>query len=574
MKKILLVILTVLASVTLLIKTPSAKAALIEQTMDFSLLSSEVIPGQSSYIKINTGENLYDKLDAFFDWGQEYDNQGDPFYLTIKNGPLTYEGRVSHRYHITWDVYIFTIGIKFDSGTTPWRSFMVYPEDVVLTSYNIPISTTQSLTNDSSGVPFHTWMLGDYTLHAMLDSEINDEDGQDVSNNFNLLPNTVGTLKDAKDSSKVGYVYFEYAQDNLFDTYVIVAGSQYNLGQLELPGVTELNKMPLSPGIYWTENNKRHIYYEFQQPPSEVPLNEQVNMFISDPDQITGFRPFVTMNLTDSTYTFTHKLKLYAGYYGGPNAQAFADVVFPFELDDLLSIEFNYSYRWENWWGLSYTPWKETNITRYINEPVLMINTWQAIKTVMNPLSIFDAVENVNSWLDYSINKITPTTQYKADYTTHINRIRTEQGKTQLSQAQIFPTGSDVYRVYLNTFYDNRYTGYEIHDDIIIMDVMYQVDGQIYHVSYEDIEQGGSFGGGGPGLGGQDAPEWNWNWLTSLFDNIPPQYILIGLVVLLVLFWKPIKQVFRNISNLIKNPKDLILLGIILAVVMYFLGYL
>jgi len=279
------------------------------------------------------------------------------------------------------------------------------------------------------------------------------------------------------------------------------------------------------------------------------------------------------MNLTDSTYAFTDKLTLYAGFFGGSSGQAHADVVFPFELDQLLSITMNYSYRWQVLWGLSYTSWTNVKVTRYIDEVVDMRSTWQHFTAYLFGGIVTGAISQLTSWGD-TIEQLTVNTTYKQDYTSHINSVRQKQGKTALTVNQIFPTGSDVYRVYLDTFNQPNYTGYQIDDNIIIMEALYQVDGNIFQLSYSDIEQGGSFGGGGSGIGGQDQNQWDFSFLTSLFANIPTEYIFIGLLVIAVLFWKPIKRVINNIQDLIKKPKDLILLIGIIALIMYLLGYL
>ena len=56
-----------------------------------------------------------------------------------------------------------------------------------------------------------------------------------------------------------------------------------------MPGVNELNKAPLNNGIFYTEGGKKYLYYEFQLPPSEKPIHEQLNMFVDDADNIKGF---------------------------------------------------------------------------------------------------------------------------------------------------------------------------------------------------------------------------------------------------------------------------------------------
>lgn len=577
MKKTLLFITSFL--MFLLVLMPSnSQAVLLEKTLDFNVISRQTQAGHDRRYVVNVGENLYSKLDEFLNWGTDFNNQGDPFYVTIKKGPLEYNARISHLYHIAWDIHRFTIGIEYTSNN--WATYDIYPEDfTVPLSTPIQVNVGSALFSHGVGLDGITTgdMLGSYTIYAMLEGEVDTEDGIDVSNNFSLIPSTTGTLANASNTASVGYVYFIHNEDNLFDTYVILAGQTYILGTLELPGVTELNKLPLNPGIYWTENNKRNIYYEFQEPESVKPISEQFITFLDDPSQVKSFRPFVTMNLTDSTYTFTDKLTLYAGYYGGENGEAFADVVFPFELDQLLSITINYRYRWETLWGWpvigGYGQWNDVIVNRYIDEVVDMRSTWQHVSSYLFGGVLGGVYSQLTGWNE-TIQQITANTLYKQDYTDNINIVRLAQGKTALTVNQIFPPGSDVYRVYLDTYNQPGYTGYQVDNNIIIMDVLYQVDGEIYFVPYTDITQGGSFGGGGPGLGGQDQNQWDWSFLTSFLSNIPTEYIFIGLLAIGVIFWKPIKRTLDNIQKLIKNPKDLVLLIVIIAAVMYFLGYL
>lgn len=572
MKRII-TLLTLIFSAVILSLTLS-NAVLVEKTMDFSILSRETLSSYDRRYISNVGEDLYSKLADFTGWGEDFDNQGNPHYVTIKKGPLTYNGRISHRFHSLWDIHMYTIGIEYIPGS--WASLEVYPRDFII-PFSSPINVNIGYAHFSHSPGLdglgNVDIIGNYSIFAMLEGEIESDDGINVSSDFNLIPSTLGTLENAKTSTDVGYVYFIYNSDDLFETYIILGGVQYNLGLIELPGVSELNQMPLSPGIYWTENNKRHIYYEFQQPASVKPISEQFNAFLDDPTQIKGFRPFVTMNLTDSTYTFTDKLELYAGFYGGQNGQAYADVVFPFEIDKLLSIEIDYQYRWQILWGLSYTSWTDVNITRYIDQVVDMRSTWQHVTRLITGFSVGLMSTAVSGW-DSTIEEIQVNSIYRSDYVDNINKVRLSQGKTALTQSQVFPANADIFRVYLDTFSDGRYTGYEINDDIVIVDVMYEVDGTIYHVGYEDIKQGGSFGGGGPGLGGQDQPKWDWSFITSIFENIPIEYLVIGLFALYVVFYKPINSIFKNIKKIISNPKELLIFAILVGGLLFYMGYL
>lgn len=565
MKKLITLIFGVFTLLLVTLSTPNVHAVLLEHELDFNLLSFSATSDLRA--KINTGENLYDKLDALFDLEPDQTYAMD---VTIKRGALSYPGKISHWNHLTWGTLRYSILIEYSS--TEKLSIVVFPDTVTLDSvYGGTINTNQASASVSAALRNqYSHLMGSYKILAMLEGELDPEEGTDITN-FNELPSTLGTLPDAADSSMVGYVYFNHTEDDLFDTYVLAGGEQYNLGEIQLPGVIDLNKEPLSPGIYWTEGNKRYIYYEFQLPTTEIPLNEQYNMFIDDPSQINGFRPFVTMNLTDSTYVFTDKLKLYSGYYGGPNGQAYADVVFPMDIDDLLSIEMSYQFRWQILWGLAYTSWESQTVKRYINEVSDMKTTWDHIKSTLTFYNlVFEAIPSWIAGPSPTIQSVTVNSQYKADYTEKINLVRESDDLDPLTVDEIFPSGADVYRIYLNTFSDGRYTGFQIGDDIVIIDVLYKVDGEIFHVPYDDIDNDGSFGGGGPGLGGQDSQAWDWSWLTSL-----PDYVLIGGAVIIGLIILPqIDKTITTIKKIISDPKKLLIYGIIILAALYFLGFI
>lgn len=364
---------------------------------------------------------------------------------------------------------------------------------------------------------------------------------------FNDLPVTSGYLKDAKNSTKVGYVNFTLHHDNIFDVKIRLNNQVYALGLLELPGVSELEKAPLDKGIYWTENGKKYIYYEFQKPVSEQPISEQLNIFLDDIEQVNGFRPFVTMNLTDSTYSFTDKLELYSGFYSGANGEAYADVVIPFDIDSLLSIQLRYDYRWEILWGLNYTNWETVTITRYIEERNSMRTTWQHLSWLFSPLGYYQLVaEEVPSWFaagKLTLNEVTNIGEsYKSDYLRLINNVRDKNDKELLTENDIFSDDSSVYRVYLQTYNDGRYTNYQIGGDIIVMDLMYEYQGEVYHVPYEDISNDGSFGGtgsgttGGSGLGGDESNlEDFMNFLNGAKAWISNNWILLAIIPLVII---------------------------------------
>lgn len=497
MKRIVMIISLVL-SIFILV-TQETHAVLIEDIVSFDIVSIDIKEGSITHFITENGENLYEKFDDFFGYPL---NQSLAYEVTIKKGPISYlNARVKH-----WSFDgnpMYEILFDYDTQNT-FFNLRVYKNEQNISShpalsvqFNFDILNNQGYLK-TTNLPQASWqsVVGTYTISAMLESEIDPEEGISVPD-VNTLPLTTGNLSDAKDSSKVGYVYFNYDKDNLFDTYIIIQGVQYNIGKLELPGVQELNKEPLNPGIYWTEGGNQYIYYEFQQQVSDKPISEQVSIFLDDPNNITGFRPFVQMNLTEKTYAFTDKLLLYAGFHDGGNGRAYADVLFPMDLDDLLSIDITYRQRWVGMWGLNKTGWTDQRVARYKDEVVHMNTTWNYIANLMVK-GTYGIWQRLYDGWNETIQEITPITyDYTVAYTSKINAVRKNEGKKQLTINEVFNPDSSLYRIYLDTYYDGRYTGYEIADDIAIVDVMYQYNGEVYHVGYEDIKTDGSFGGGG-----------------------------------------------------------------------------
>ena len=116
--------------------------------------------------------------------------------------------------------------------------------------------------------------------------------------------------------------------------------------------------------------------------------------------QITlkAFRPFVHMNLTDGTYAFTDKLKLYAAWHNGSQGKAFADVLFPLDLDDLLAIEMEYQYRYISFMNLWDTDYRIENVYRYKDQVVDMRSTWQHVTSYMFGGIIGGLYSQTSSW--------------------------------------------------------------------------------------------------------------------------------------------------------------------------------
>lgn len=302
MKKFLALIMCAFS--LLIISNNTVHAALVEKEVNFTLSNyfDTPVPDQRLH---ETTPNLYDAIDEVFHDIAPMNLYGENlewYETTAKKDGVSYRTRLMQRPANESTPAFYSIQIYFGLWTNV--SFGIYDgvyevEGVAYGGYNYTI--TESMIRSTGGGtvrPTTSQILGTYSLKDFVDTELDPGDGTNITD-FNDLPSTIGTLQDAADPSKVGRVYFEYDSDNLFEVYIILNGQQYNLGLLDLPGVEELNKAPLSPGIYWTEDNKRFIYYEFENQNSNIPVEEQVNIFLDDPEKITGFRPFVSMNLSN-----------------------------------------------------------------------------------------------------------------------------------------------------------------------------------------------------------------------------------------------------------------------------------
>src|SRR5690606_30570124 len=134
------------------------------------------------------------------------------------------------------------------------------------------------------------------------------------------------------------------------------------------------------------------------------------------------------------------------------------------------------------------------------------------------------------------------------------------------------------YRVYLQTYNDGRYTGYQVHDDIVVMDVMYEYQGEIFHVGYNDIGMGGSFGGsGGNGSGGLGGSEDNgfkidFSGFQDWFLKLPQWIQILGAVAAAVIVIPWIRSFFKNIKKITSNPREMLLWIAVIGVILYLLG--
>lgn len=415
----------------------------------------------------------------------------------------------------------------------------------------------------------NTWLvdLKDYILESSLNEGVQvkilvyweriltpsdfTEDDWILVNNISQLPSTIGTLSDAKDSSKIGDVFFNVNPNNSNEVRIIVNSTPFKMVLSSLPGVAELGKQPLSTGVYYTENGKKFIYYEFQRD------DEDDNLIAFRQNEGTKkFRPFAEINLTDGTYNFTNNIILYAVHHDGGQGKAFVDVLFPFDLDSLLSISIQYKSRFEQLWGAFYTPWEETIITRYIEESVDMKTTWQHFSDYLYLGVVFPTFEVLNGWsFGDTITEVTNLDQsYKNRYVERINAAELLRGNPSLSMSQIFKDELSMYRIYLNTFNEAFTTGYQIHDDITVMEAVYVYNGIVYQIDYPELETI-SVGGENEDDPVDDLVDKFQQLVTWVNNNWVLMIIIVVIIIFLVFGLPVIASVKTSLSKITASSK-------------------
>ena len=100
LKKIFIMIALVVSALALTIN--ASYAVLVEKTLNLNIISNQTLNNYSLRSVVDVGDNMYQRLSQYTGWNQSYDNSDNPLLITIKKGSLSYEGRISHDYHVLW----------------------------------------------------------------------------------------------------------------------------------------------------------------------------------------------------------------------------------------------------------------------------------------------------------------------------------------------------------------------------------------------------------------------------------------------------------------------------------------
>lgn len=359
------------------------------------------------------------------------------------------------------------------------------------------------------------------------------------------IPIVDGDLTKANDNNKVGKVTFitkttghQVNVQHPNGTKYILASSGNNPITIELPGINEYGTLILDSGIYFKgEDGKRYIYYEYQNPASDIEYEKSVFDLTNQEFVEQGFRPYVIWNVETGVYDIVDKLTLYAIFHAGSYRRAYADIVFPMDIDDLLMVNIKWNYRYIKPLGLGYTEWRNDNTIRYKDEIVTASNFWNEFKKWIKIYPFFTSeYYSAERWNQETIQDLGVLDDtYKFNYVQKVNTHLINNNLDTVTTNDVFfgLDGYSAYRVYLNTYSAGFYTGYQI-EDIVLVDIAYIYKGEYFHPRITDIEW--------TAVGGSNRPESKTlidylnefiKFLDTKFGWLKfPVLIIIGIIIL------------------------------------------
>lgn len=308
---------------------------------------------------------------------------------------------------------------------------------------------------------------------------------------------------------------------------------------------------------YYTKDDKRFLFYWYQNDPSDKDIMLDIE------GAINGFRPFILYAIDDNYISGVKKLVIH-GTTLIKKDFAYADLLFPFDLDDLLQIRIQYQTKSTQ--AFFHTSVKNWEVLRINDETMDYGNFWDFfwknwIGDIGNTLNYADQylfgkgekkhIERIDS--EYT------TSQSRQDYVTKINKKLTESGKPTTSVSKLFDSENSMWRVALQRHHDPFQTKISV-TDVNVTEVLYSYKGEYFYVAQEDItslitdaEIGTDFTDIMKNI--QDF----YNWLIALdWNNIIVWVVVVVIGILVIILIGPIfsliKLIFTLIGLLFKIP--------------------
>ena len=298
---------------------------------------------------------------------------------------------------------------------------------------------------------------------------------------FDELPYTLENVDIDVDIIKSGSYYQM--------TFDFKGGIKYRLTVSELPhhkdeGFKDEARLP-NFMKYYTKNGQREIFYWWQNDPSSGDI-----MLDLENKNIDGFRPFVTYNIDTGKLHGVKKLLIYGKTFL-KNDFGYADLLFPFDLDDLLQIRVQYTT--VSTQAYVHTSTKNWDLVRINGSTTQFGNYWdfwwrgitgdhastlQYLKQFVFGKNDIEQIKRVDS--EYS------SSSAKKDYVKKINDRLIELGEKTVTENQLFKNENSMWRIALQKHHDPFQTKVSI-TEVNVAEVLYVYKGEYFFVGQDDI---------------------------------------------------------------------------------------
>lgn len=277
---------------------------------------------------------------------------------------------------------------------------------------------------------------------------------EDVSS-FSEIPETDGqyTLVDFEKNTNGTFKAFFHAID----------GKVYRVKSMVLPEAAG----DVTRAIYYTEDGNHLLWFM---------LSNSTDLSSSS----IIYNDWLVWSLDTGDFKITKNYTVHGKAYGAGDGFTtynllYVDVIFPFEIDDLLSITFNYDYRYHYFVGKPGTWQTVNNQTLFKGETTTTSAPWWNVTTALYT-QLLQSSDNFVSraWEFNQINDITEKVdnKYKSDY---VNWMK-ENGTGTYSVNSIFMPNFKAYKVFLGQFDKFGSNGIEA-KDIVLVNFRAEIEG-------------------------------------------------------------------------------------------------
>lgn len=174
-------------------------------------------------------------------------------------------------------------------------------------------------------------------------------------------------------------------------------------------------------------------------------------------------------------------------FYGGNNLQnyntVYVDMAVPYPVDDIISIDVSFDYRYHYFFPSYYGEWQEDYVVSLISGEKSELNQpWWNFILGLNWVILYNEIEktvNPDNWLRNQIELLEVDSVYKDNFLVFLQ----EQGSGTYTMNKVFPQGSSVYRLFLGQFERFGSNSVEVRD-VIYTNVRYQYQGVDYTEPY------------------------------------------------------------------------------------------